>query len=730
MSGDSKLPSAVRDIHPTDNMHEHSPYTSLAAFLSDRRGNVVILFAFMTTVLFLFVGGAVDYSRWNAVRADMVESMDAASLAVAQLAANDESMTEADLKEYGKHFFEENFNYENHLKPGWDINFDLADNAVISTCITGDVDTYLLGVAGIDSLSIDDCVEITKKGSGRVELALVLDVTGSMGWTISGDTKNKIEHLKDAVEELLQVMYGDKTTSSNIKIGVVPFNAYVNPGAASTWSDAWSDMNADAVYHGARFIHVDENGNVDMSKKVNHFDLYNSLGDTDVEWEGCVEARPYPLDELDVAPGDSISASDLDDAIDIPGDVMGANPTDEDNTMYDAFDNAPSFTETDSVLTDPRNFKWVPMFSPDQPDCAGNWKGRCPAVDTTYSGGWWGGWHSTTEDWEVTVNFTENGASFSQYASSYWFSDPSVSPNYYSKNNYQSDSYISDSLYTAKNSGEPLGKYAKVVQDFRTLGGGGLDYNHIAWRDKMYDLGVDDFVGDATSLNDNDNANSDEYILRSAYVGWWNPSTQKYEGKYDLDTNIPSDSPNEQCPPAILPLTDSRTAIENKMNTLSPAGNTNSANGAVWGWRVLSHDAPFTEGVGPTDANYEDWQKAVVIMTDGENTTSSMDTHWGSALTAYGYAKEERMGQGVDTAGKMRDEIDNKLLRVCHRMKDEGYLVYTIMFGLNSSSAEKVFKACATKPTAPYFQNADNGADLEDAFGDIAADLVDLHISK
>jgi hypothetical protein len=52
------------------------------------------------------------------------------------------------------------------------------------------------------------------------------------------------------------------------------------------------------------------------------------------------------------------------------------------------------------------------------------------------------------------------------------------------------------------------------------------------------------------------------------------------------------------------------------------------------------------------------------------------------------------------------------------------------MFGLDSTTVRNHFKACATKPTAPYFHDAVTGNDLEDAFGDIAADLVDLHISK
>ena len=118
-------------------------------------------------------------------------------------------------------------------------------------------------------------------------------------------------------------------------------------------------------------------------------------------------------------------------------------------------------------------------------------------------------------------------------------------------------------------------------------------------------------------------------------------------------------------------------------------------------------------------------------MTDGENVVGSdTSTHWNTTHGAYGFGMEERMGNNINTSSEMVDEIDNKLLRVCQRMKDEGYLVYTIMFGLDSNSVRDLFKACATQPTGPYFHDAVDGDDVEEAFGLIAADLVDLHISK
>jgi hypothetical protein len=241
-----------------------------------------------------------------------------------------------------------------------------------------------------------------------------------------------------------------------------------------------------------------------------------------------------------------------------------------------------------------------------------------------------------------------------------------------------------------------------------------------------------------------------EFIMRNAYVGWWDSSLSRYTGKYDQSPSIDEDfddgeytssdrGPNQDCPVPILPLTSDRTAIEEHVDLLKPHGNTDSANGAIWGVRLLSPQAPFTEGVAYDN---QDWSKAIVLMTDGENTAGDDDTHWLSANTSYGYAIEERMGVGVKKPGKdietpsafdsnrMAEQIDEKLLRICHRAKQEGILIYAIIFGLDDADTEKVFKACATEPKAPYYYKAPSASDLEAAFGDIAQDLVKLHVSK
>ncbi|NOX95683.1 MAG: hypothetical protein GXP04_11505 [Alphaproteobacteria bacterium] len=417
-----------------------------------------------------------------------------------------------------------------------------------------------------------------------------------------------------------------------------------------------------------------------MNTKVNHYNLFAS--DPDRSWEGCVESRPYPLDELDTPPGSASSTSFLSTAM-APlssGDEPDATTLNAQNNMPD-IDPALSL----SSLASSSNSRFVPVFLGDEPDCNTSWNGRC----ASYNG---------NSYWDRTETYLIGGSNYSQYFWRSWFVDPDSNSGI-SESNYINSRYIDDEDYIGRYAGEPAGRYAKVVEFFRSIGedAGSLTSEQTALKDFMENLGVNDFYdSDITSAGDGSYANSDEYILRNSYVGWWNPATQQYDHKYDLPKDSSSDGPNPQdCPPPILAMTDTRADIDGGdgsggiMADLVATGFTNIAEGAAWGWRVVSDGLPFTESTGPSDTgpggtDEGDWQRAVVIMTDGEMDFSDRSTHWGSRPSSFGYEIESRMGDGIDEAdggggtnGNMEDEAENKLLRICRRMKQDGILVFT-----------------------------------------------------
>ena len=68
----------------------------------------------------------------------------------------------------------------------------------------------------------------------------------------------------------------------------------------------------------------------------------------------------------------------------------------------------------------------------------------------------------------------------------------------------------------------------------------------------------------------------------------------------------------------ILPLTTDWTALNAKIDEMTPNGNTNVTIGLAWGWHALTMTAPLSEAVAPAP----DIDKVLIILTDGNNTKS------------------------------------------------------------------------------------------------------------
>jgi Mg-chelatase subunit ChlD len=97
------------------------------------------------------------------------------------------------------------------------------------------VGTVGLGLMNVDYLKIEASTEVQRGMDESIELALVLDTTGSMSGA-------RLTSLKSAANNLVKAITSDP--KANVKIAVVPFAQYVNTGVARR-NEPWMNVPAD-----------------------------------------------------------------------------------------------------------------------------------------------------------------------------------------------------------------------------------------------------------------------------------------------------------------------------------------------------------------------------------------------------------------------------------------------------------------------------------------------------
>jgi Flp pilus assembly protein TadG len=194
--------------------------------------------------------------------------------------------------------------------------------------------------------------------------------------------------------------------------------------------------------------------------------------------------------------------------------------------------------------------------------------------------------------------------------------------------------------------------------------------------------------------------------------------------RYVNSSNGSTSAPNTNCNKSyILPLTTKKLDITNKINGLQASGNTLSNIGMVWGYRVLSPEAPFREGV-PFHDEYT--RKVALLMTDGDNNIGSGS--YNSQTKVYSGGTYSAYGPWA-TYHLYDSDLDSKLAATCQNMKDDGVTIYTVTFTSSISDASRAFfRNCASSEDKYY--NAPTQADLKLSFQKIAAELSNLYVSQ
>lgn len=166
----------------------------------------------------------------------------------------------------------------------------------------------------------------------------------------------------------------------------------------------------------------------------------------------------------------------------------------------------------------------------------------------------------------------------------------------------------------------------------------------------------------------------------------------------------------------LVPLTDDKQLLLNRIGNLPATGMTAGQLGTAWVWYTLSPNWN-TLWSGPSAATSYGSQtkKIAILMTDGEYNTQYDASGISTSATGSGSA-----ANGTS---------DSQARSLCTAMKAKGITVYTVGFALGrGSTAERTLEHCATDPTKAY--TADNGDQLRDSFRDIALKITNLHLTQ
>ena len=261
-------------------------------FGRDRAGAIAPLAAVVITAMLIGTFSAIDIARLVTARTQLQDAVDSATLALARMP---QSTSDADMKTKATAWITANV-----TDP--DIQ-DLSIPVPVRTLgqvqlnVTADIKTTSAALLGVTTLPISGHSTV-KYGTTHVELALVLDNTGSM------NDDSKLSSLKTAATTLVNTLNASAQFSGDagaLKVGIVPFSMAVNVGASN---------QAAAV--GAGYLTgkmpAEYGANAD-ALGTSHPDRFALLQQMGVSWGGCVESRPIPYDVQDTPPSSSNKAT-------------------------------------------------------------------------------------------------------------------------------------------------------------------------------------------------------------------------------------------------------------------------------------------------------------------------------------------------------------------------------------------------------------------------------------
>jgi Flp pilus assembly protein TadG len=215
--------------------------------IRSRDGNFAMLAAVLLPVAMIAGSLALDTTNALSMKTRLQNAVDSAALATATRLYQEENLSVADAKAFAASFLNGQIEEDKSAFGGFSVVPTVEVTPVkanggttwkVSVAVTGSQKaTPMARLMGRDTLSVN-VVGKSQSGSessqGSISMALVLDQSGSMGWTLDG--AKKILVLKQAVFGLIDQFKAVDKKGDYIRLGSVSYNSRVTGKNNMTWN--------------------------------------------------------------------------------------------------------------------------------------------------------------------------------------------------------------------------------------------------------------------------------------------------------------------------------------------------------------------------------------------------------------------------------------------------------------------------------------------------------------
>ncbi|MEM7718739.1 MAG: TadE/TadG family type IV pilus assembly protein [Pseudomonadota bacterium] len=193
----------------------------LRRFERDDAGSLTVFGLFIFVLIIAIAGLAVDMMRYENERVGVQNTLDTAVVAATSL--NQDANTNEEVTALVKSYFEKAGYDPDMVQVAPDIEIPAGGGEETLRTVTARVD-FSMNTAFMNMLGIDELPGVVgggaREGQQLIEIALVLDISGSMGWG------SKLQNMKSAAKEFVTFVLNNNG-ADRVMISIIPYNMQV-----------------------------------------------------------------------------------------------------------------------------------------------------------------------------------------------------------------------------------------------------------------------------------------------------------------------------------------------------------------------------------------------------------------------------------------------------------------------------------------------------------------------